>query len=711
MAAINANIVVETTNLTVSPTSTSIGVTVNPINLGVYTTSPTPVGGTPGQLQYNDRNVTFGGVANTSFANGNISFTNLANLKIDGGTNAYYLQTDGTGNLTWAAGGTPTGSGVPSGANTQIQLSDGSGSFDSGPGFTFDNASNIFSTPGKAEIVGNIDSTAGVFNGDGSGLYNIQAANIPGLSVSSISNGTSNVDIATADGNIEMHVNGVLKGKFDSLGFVGDIRTGSLTLNDNYVNLGQNAGTITAPTFGVAIGSGAGEDSQGANSVAIGTKAGNTSQADNSIILNATGANLTTATTDSFIVKPIRENISASKILYYNTTTGEITSDSPSSGSQITNGISNVSIPTLNGNIDYHVSGANVGRMSTTAFAAPGYLAINGNITAINDIETSSGNIVATTGQFVGDGGGLSNLTVSTSSISNGTSNVDIATAGGSVTVGVGGVANVLTITTTGANVTGTLNATGVITGNGSGLSQLVSANIVGTIIGTGASASNPTGAAILGNSAVTTGIGAVAVGDSASAAQQSVAIGPSARAIGPFGGPIQSGVAIGLSADATKNYAIAIGDNASVQAQNGIGIGELANVQLGHNQSIVINGSGSLLESTGASRLHVKPVRLQDNANVLTYNPTTGEISYTASLNYMQQITLESLQPPGSGPPATIGYTGARFGNIFVDNVIITDSIKANISPTTAVSTTISHKIPIEINGVTYYICLDSSA
>jgi len=223
MSAINANIVVDTTTLTLSPSTTSIGVTVDPINLSVSTTSPTPVGGNIGELQYNVNGVTFGGVANTSVANGNVTFTNLANVKIDGGTNAYYLQTDGTGNLTWAAGGTPTGNGVPSGANTQIQVSDGSGSFASGTGFTFDNASNVFSTPG------NING-AGIFNGDGYGISNIAVGNIVGLSTSSISNGTSNVDIATVDGNIDMSVGAANVAVFSTTGAA---YPGVLSVNGN----------------------------------------------------------------------------------------------------------------------------------------------------------------------------------------------------------------------------------------------------------------------------------------------------------------------------------------------------------------------------------------------------------------------------------------------------------------------------------------------
>jgi len=68
------------------------------------------------------------------------------------------------------------------------------------------------------------------------------------------------------------------------------------------------------------------------------------------------------------------------------------------------------------------------------------------------------GNLVIT-GMYTGDGGGISNIAaanivgLSVAKIANGTSNVDIATADGDVTVGVGGTADVLTVKTTGANV------------------------------------------------------------------------------------------------------------------------------------------------------------------------------------------------------------------------------------------------------------------
>lgn len=92
-------------------------------------------------------------------------------------------------------------------------------------------------TGGAIEATGNIDSTGGIFNGDGFGLSNIPAANVTGLSLSGIANGTSNVDIATADGNISMAVNGT-----------GDV----VVVSDGGIEVTGTAdisSTVTAPAF------------------------------------------------------------------------------------------------------------------------------------------------------------------------------------------------------------------------------------------------------------------------------------------------------------------------------------------------------------------------------------------------------------------------------------------------------------------------------
>ena len=110
-----------------------------------------------------------------------------------------------------------------------------------------------------------------------------------------------------------------------------------------------------------------------------------------------------------------------------------------------------------------------------------------GNLTSANVTgNLDAGNVNATTAvvaaYFSGDGANLTNLPAGTATkITDGTSNVDIPTTDGNVTVGVGGTADVLIVTSTGANVTGTLNATGIITGDAGGISNVVYANVTGT--------------------------------------------------------------------------------------------------------------------------------------------------------------------------------------------------------------------------------------
>ncbi len=110
-----------------------------------------------------------------------------------------------------------------------------------------------------------------------------------------------------------------------------------------------------------------------------------------------------------------------------------------------------------------------------------------GNLTSANVTgNLDAGNINASTAitaaYFAGDGANLTNVPAgAATSITDGTSNVDIPTTDGNVTVGVGGTADVLIVTSTGVNVTGTLNATGIITGDAGGISNVVYANITGT--------------------------------------------------------------------------------------------------------------------------------------------------------------------------------------------------------------------------------------
>uniref|UniRef100_UPI0040479F32 hypothetical protein n=2 Tax=Algoriphagus sp. TaxID=1872435 RepID=UPI0040479F32 len=94
----------------------------------------------------------------------------------------------------------------------------------------------------------------------------------------------------------------------------------------NSISIGGNAAQANQGTQSVAIGFAAGQNRQGANAVAIGTFAGQSNQAANSIAINATGTSTPLNPTNAgFYVDPIRNTATTSNLLYYNTTTKEIT--------------------------------------------------------------------------------------------------------------------------------------------------------------------------------------------------------------------------------------------------------------------------------------------------------------------------------------------------------------------------------------------------
>jgi hypothetical protein len=136
-------------------------------------------GGSNTTVQYNDGNA-FGG-SNAFTFNKNTNTTTITNLVVSsganlgnistltilGGDNGYFLQTDGTGNLTWAPGGNGgNGNGSPGGSNTQVQYND-SGTFGGDPGFTYDENLNLL-TVGNLLVIdtitGNLTGTASQAN-------------------------------------------------------------------------------------------------------------------------------------------------------------------------------------------------------------------------------------------------------------------------------------------------------------------------------------------------------------------------------------------------------------------------------------------------------------------------------------------------------------------------------------------------------------------
>jgi hypothetical protein len=100
------------------------------------------------------------------------------------------------------------------------------------------------------------------------------------------------------------------------------------------IAIGSNAGNLGQATGAIAIGTNAGKSNQGQNSVAIGSKAGTMSQHSNTIIINATGGEVNSEGISRLYVKPIRE-AAATKALYYDVSSGEVTFYEPYDGSDM----------------------------------------------------------------------------------------------------------------------------------------------------------------------------------------------------------------------------------------------------------------------------------------------------------------------------------------------------------------------------------------
>lgn len=114
-------------------------------------------GGSNTQVQFNnagtfggDSGFTYNNITNTLHVeNANVDvltpgFSNLGdvgNISITGGYANYVLTTDGTGNLSWTAGGGGGGNGTPGGANTYVQFNS-NGVFGGTANFTFNATSN-----------------------------------------------------------------------------------------------------------------------------------------------------------------------------------------------------------------------------------------------------------------------------------------------------------------------------------------------------------------------------------------------------------------------------------------------------------------------------------------------------------------------------------------------------------------------------------------
>lgn len=97
-----------------------------------------------------------------------VNLGSVGNLHISGGINGYVLQTDGSGNLSWSAGG-GGGNGSVAGSNTQVQFND-NGNFGADAYFTYNNYTHTVQVGGNL-IANSFQMGSGVYRWSTSLVY------------------------------------------------------------------------------------------------------------------------------------------------------------------------------------------------------------------------------------------------------------------------------------------------------------------------------------------------------------------------------------------------------------------------------------------------------------------------------------------------------------------------------------------------------------
>ena len=158
----------------------------------------------------------------------------------------------------------------------------------------------------------------------------------------------------------------------------------------------------------------------------------------------------------------------------------------------------------------------------------------------------------------------------------------------------------------------------------------------------------------------------AIAIGSQAGMANQ----GNFAVALGVDCGRFDSGdnaIAIGFTSgrNSQGTNAIAIGYQAGRNSQgtNCIAIGNLAGQTMQHANSIILNASGSVLNSGTQSAFYVNPIRSDTVTGVVSYNPLTKEVTYDGAKSFIIDHPIDSnrylVHACLEGPEAGVYYRG----------------------------------------------------
>jgi len=416
------------------------------------------VGGTANILQVKNTGTkveVLGSLSVSAGIDNNINFNSTSNLgpvsnvTVTGGTAGSFLKTDGAGTLSFDSATL-----VPAqGSDTQVIFNDGGSDYAGNTGFTFNKTTGNLNTPGSIIAAGGV--SAGILGGS---LTTIAQPNITSVgTLSSLilsGNLNTNSDLITNAGNITIAGgSGTFIGNGNGLtnipgaNITGAVPTATLATFATTANAVAGANVSGEVTFAATANAVAGANVSGA--VAFATTANAVAGANVSGVVTSA----TSATTASTVTTAAQPNITSVGTLSSLSVTGSVSAGNVSGTGGVFTYVSGdganltaITGQNVSGEVDFaqvanSVAGANVsGTVSsattattsgTVTTAAQPSITSLGTLSGlgVNGIITASA-VVANTGLFTGDGGGLSN--VASANISGTVANATYATSAGS---------------------------------------------------------------------------------------------------------------------------------------------------------------------------------------------------------------------------------------------------------------------------------------
>ena len=238
--------------------------------------------------------------------------------------------------------------------------------------------------------------------------------------------------------------------------------------------------------------------------------------------------------------------------------------------------------------------------------------------------------------------------------------------------------------------VPGNLSAVGAFTAASANISGSVNAsNITGTNIRSTATT------VALGLDAGQTGqqAGAVGVGVNSGFFNQgsnTVALGYNAGRDTQGANSIAIGEGAGNSFQGGNSIAIGVNAGSNGQGTNSIAIGTNAAPNVQNNYTIVLNASGSNLVTAQANSFYVKPIRNASAGNILQYDATSGEVTYSAFSAASISNGTSNVNIPAANSNITMSVNGTSNVVVVSNNSVNVQGniIAANITANTGIFT-----------------------